>query len=72
MSAMLYYRAVITREVIMGIYLHTYYMIHVVTKVGSARRVPASDSNMGAERTFVPTALCVDLCGGATGQVETT
>ena len=27
---------------------------------------------LGAERTFVPTALCVDLCGGATGQVETT
>ena len=27
---------------------------------------------MGAERTFVPTALCVDLCGGATGRVETT
>ena len=35
----------------MGIYLHTYYMIHVVTKVGSARRVPASDSDEGAERT---------------------
>ena len=27
---------------------------------------------LGAERTFVKTALCVDLCGGATGQVETT
>ena len=27
---------------------------------------------LGAERTFVPTALCVDLCGGATGQDETT
>ena len=27
---------------------------------------------LGAERTFVPTALCVDLCGGATGRVETT
>ena len=27
---------------------------------------------LGAERTFVPTALCVDLCGGASGQVETT
>ena len=26
---------------------------------------------LGAERTFVPTALWVDLCGGATGQVET-
>ena len=26
---------------------------------------------LGAERTFVPTALCVDLCGGATGRVET-
>ena len=50
-SAVLYYRAVITREGITGIYLHTYYMIHVVTKVGSARRVPASDSDLGAERT---------------------
>ena len=48
---MLYYQAVITREVITGIYLHTYYMIHVVTKVGSAHRVPASDSDEGAERT---------------------
>ena len=47
---MLYYWAVITREVITGIYL-TYYMIHVVTKVGSARRVPASGSDEGAERT---------------------
>ena len=27
---------------------------------------------LGAARTFVPTALWVDLCGGATGQVETT
>ena len=27
---------------------------------------------LGAERTFVPTTLCVDLCGRATGQVETT
>ena len=27
---------------------------------------------LGAERTFVPTVLCVDLCGGAIGQVETT
>ena len=27
---------------------------------------------LGVERTFVPTALCVDLCGEATGQVETT
>ena len=47
---MLYYRVVITRDVITGIYLHTLYMIHVVTKVGSARRVPASDSDVGAER----------------------
>ena len=37
-SAMLYYWAVITWEVITGIYLYTYYMIPVVTKVGSARR----------------------------------
>ena len=49
MSAMLYYRAVITQEVITGVYFYTYYMIHVMTKVGSARRVPASDSNVGAE-----------------------
>ena len=27
---------------------------------------------LGAERTFVPTALCVDLCARASGQVETT
>ena len=27
---------------------------------------------LGAERTFVPTALWVNLCGGATGKVETT
>ena len=27
---------------------------------------------LGAERTFVPTVLCVDLCGGATRRVETT
>ena len=50
-SAVLYYRAVITWEVITGIYLYTLYMIHVVTKVGSARGVPASDSDEGAERT---------------------
>ena len=47
---MLYYRAVITREVITGIYIHTYLLtIHVVTKVRSARRVPASDFDVGAE-----------------------
>ena len=78
---MLYYRAVITRGVITGIYLHTYYMIHVVTKVGSARGVPASDSDEGAERTggsipvelaWVPDGPLLLLCGGATGQVETT
>ena len=27
---------------------------------------------LGAERAFVLTAVWVDLCGGATGQVETT
>ena len=45
---MLYYRAVITSGVDHGyiLYIHT---IHVVTKVGSARRVPASDSDVGAE-----------------------
>ena len=46
---MLCYRAVITREVVMGIYLYSYYMILMVTKVGSAHRVPASDSDVGAE-----------------------
>ena len=50
-SAVLYYRAVITWAVIMGIYLYTIYMTHVVTKVGSARGVPASGSDEGAERT---------------------
>ena len=78
---MLYYRVVITREVITGIYLHTYYMIHVVTKVGSARRVPASDSDVGAEGAGGSIQVVVGLgsrrpptitCGGATGQVETT
>ena len=44
----------------------------MVTKVGSARGVPRVIHRLGAERTFVPMALCVDLCGGATGQVETT
>ena len=33
-----------------GYILYTLYMIHVVTKVGSARRVPASDFDVGAER----------------------
>ena len=47
---MLYYRAMITWEVITGIYLYKLYVIQVVTKVGSARRVPASDSDVGAER----------------------
>ena len=48
---MLYYRVVITWEVVTGIYLYTIYMTHVVTKAGSARGVPASDSDEGAERT---------------------
>ena len=45
---MLYYRAVIMSGVDHGyiLYIHT---IQVVTKVGSARRVPASDSDVGAE-----------------------
>ena len=34
-----------------GYILHTLYMIHDVTKVGSAHWVPASDSDVGAERT---------------------
>ena len=48
---MLYYRAMITQELITDIYLYTLYMIQVVTKVGLARRVPASDSDVGAGRT---------------------
>ena len=36
-------------------------MIHVVTKVGSARRVPASDPNVGAERTGGSIQVVVDL-----------
>ena len=50
-SALLYYWAVITREVIMGIYYTYIHTIQMVTKVGSARRVPASDSDVGAGRT---------------------
>ena len=55
-------------------------MTHVVTKVGSARGVPASDSDEGAERTggstrvevgLVPDGPRLLLCGEATGQVET-
>ena len=49
-SALLYYRAVITREVIAGIYYTYLHTIQMVTKVGSAHRVPASDSDVGAER----------------------
>ena len=47
-------------------------MIHVVTKIGRLEEYPRVIHGLGAERTFVKTALCVDLCGGATGQVETT
>ena len=50
-STMLYYWAVITSGGDHG-YIHTYiHTIQVVTKVGSARRVPACDSDVGAERT---------------------
>ena len=48
---MLYYRAVITSGVDHGYILYILHMIRVVTKVGSARGVPASDSDEGAERT---------------------
>ena len=53
----------------------------MVTTVGSARRVPTSDSDEGAERTGGSIPVEVGLgsrrpptvtCGGATGQVETT
>ena len=37
---MLYYRVMITREVITGLYLHTYYMILVMTKVGQLVEYP--------------------------------
>ena len=47
-------------------------MIHVMTKGGSARGVPAVDSRIGGlEGHTFPTVLCVDLCGEAIGQVET-
>ena len=69
---MLYYRAVITREVITGIYYTYIHTIQMVTKVGQLEEYPRVIHGLGAERTFVPTALCVDLCGGATWQVETT
>ena len=46
---MLYYRTVITREVITGLYYTYIHNIQMVTKVGSAHRVPASDSDVGAE-----------------------
>ena len=42
---------------ITGIYYTYIHIILVVTKVRSARRVPASDSRIGSERTFVPMAL---------------
>ena len=58
---MLYYRAVITWAVITGIYLYTIYMTQVVTKVGSAQGVPASDSDGGAERTGGSTPVEVGL-----------
>ena len=58
---MLYYRAVITREVITGIYYIHLYMTLVVTKVGSARGVPASDSDEGAESTGGSTPVEVGL-----------
>ena len=48
---MLYYWVVITSGGDHGYILYTLYMIHVVSKVGSARRVPASDFDVGAERT---------------------
>ena len=50
-SAMLYYWAVITLGGDHGYILYTLYMTLVVTKFGSARGVPASDSDEGAERT---------------------
>ena len=49
--ALLYYQAVITREVITGIYYTYIHTIQMVTKVGSARGVPACDSDEGDERT---------------------
>ena len=44
---MLYYWAVITSGGDHGYILYTLYMIHVMTKVGLARGVPAVDSRIG-------------------------
>ena len=51
---MLYYRAKITRVVITGIYLHTYYMIHVVTKVGRLIEYPQVIPMWGLKGQVVP------------------
>ena len=75
---MLYYRVVITSGVDHGYILYILHMIHVVTKVGSGHRVPASDSDVGAEgaggsiQVVVPDDPRLLICGGAAGQVETT
>ena len=45
----------------MGVYIYKYYMIPVMTKVGSARRVPAIDSDVGAERTGGSISVVVGL-----------
>ena len=58
---MLYYWAVITSGGDHGYILYTLYMIHVVTKVGLAQGVPASDSDEGAERTGGSTPVEVGL-----------
>ena len=61
LSAMLYYRAVITSGVDHGYILYILHIIHVVTKVGSARRVPTSDSDVGAEGAGGSTQVVVGL-----------
>ena len=58
---MLYYWAVITLGGDHGYILYTFYMTHVMTKVGSARGVPASDPDEGAERTGGSTPVEVGL-----------
>ena len=58
---MLYYWVVVTLGGDHGYILYTLYMTHVVTKVGSARGVPASDSDEGAERTGGSTPVEVGL-----------
>ena len=51
---MLYYQAVITQEVITGVYLYTYYMILVMTKVGQLVEYPQVISMWGLKGQVAP------------------